>query len=101
MRRVQTSAQQKRLALATQWKAHMDTSYALDPWRIFFTDKKVFTIGTCAGGSQNYREWVHNATLRGDVPIELIRQEGGKWREGAAIMCYLGVSWWETTPPLQ
>ena len=90
--RVQTLAKQKRLTLSTQWKADMDNSYALDPRRIFFTDEKVFAIGSWEGGSRNYPVRVHNATVKGDVPRELLRRKEGEWQGGVEIICNFGVS---------
>ena len=71
----------------------MDHSYDLDPRTAFWTDEKIFRLGQCAGGNQNWRVWVHEATAKGDVPLELIRREGGAFQGGALVTCRLGASW--------
>ena len=93
MHHVGASHKQKRLDRCAEWLEKMDHSYDLDPRTAFWTDEKIFRLGQCAGGNQNWRVWVHEATAKGDVPLELIRREGGAFQGGALVMCCLGASW--------
>ena len=64
---------------------------ALDYKNIFFTDEKIFRIGSEANeSSQNRRCWVDK-----DIPKKKVAQKHivrGKSRGGISVMCSLGVS---------
>ena len=92
MRRVQPSAKAKRLDRRAYWKGGMDNADSLDPRCVFFADEKVFRIGACAGGNQNYRARARNATKKGGDPLEIARREQGARQGGASVMCCMGVS---------
>ena len=90
--RVKPANAAKRLEACQLWDTQL-RSGELDAEKIFFTDEKLFRLGACPGGNQNFVVYVHKETKKYDLPNELVLREDGQWQGGVSVMVCLGLSY--------
>ena len=90
--RVKPANAAKRLEACQLWGSQF-RSGDLDAGEIFFTGEKLFRLGACPGGSQNFVIYVHKETKKYDLPNELVLREDGPWQGGVSVMVCLWLSY--------
>ena len=80
----------KRLEACQKWNDQIQPG-ELDVAKIYFTDEKLFRLGACAGGNQNFVVYVSRETKKSQVPDDLILREDGRWQGGVSVMVCLGL----------
>ena len=81
---------QKRLEICKLWGEQLESG-ELDVEKIFFTDGKLFRLGACSGGNQNFVAYVRDGVNKHEAPNDIITREGGQWQGVVSVMVGLGL----------
>ena len=89
--RAQPANAKKRLDICKIWGEQLESG-EIDVEKIFFTDEKLFRLGSRSGGHRNFVAYVRNGVEKPDAPNDIIPRGEGKWHGGVIVMVALCLS---------